>query len=266
MGVSGRGIISEVLSQELAQWISGRAGVMVALKSKYCVINALHFLEQAEKLSSTSPRASYFLATHAAEEAVAAVICAAVEKDFYKAQASQIKANNHRHKAIVYEFAQVASVVASNLGMKIAVHPDKGSLLASIIDGGQARIVPLGLGLVSFNSGTQSEETIGAETFFRANRSDAEVFSEIEVRATFRNKLLYASDLGLANMSDETLQAHLKDTTLITLGLIWAAYDVSRHETEQAFVSQTLGALIRLSKVKAPKADISNHLSQDRAV
>jgi len=113
----------------------------------------------------------------------------------------------------------------------------------------------LSLGLFSFN---EDHEDL---TFERAHLAFTGMFPDIgamvkrvQERAGFREKALYAQNGGAPDMSREQLDINLREHTLLTLGLIWAAIDVASHKKPNPFVVQTLGAISAvINKVRPPR-------------
>ncbi|CAN7587325.1 hypothetical protein [Pararhizobium sp. LjRoot238] len=76
----------------------------------------------------------------------------------------------------------------------------------------------------------------------------------VHERAGFRDKALYAGDDGGPALSRQQLDDGLREHTLLTLGLIWAAMDVTSHKEPEPFIVQVLGAISAvIDQVRPPK-------------
>ena len=113
---------AELLDHEITRQVYADAAKRLTGRALSCAINAVRFLEKADRIADVDETVSYFCATHATEEAVACVIAAA--KDFgYKAEAKRLSPRDHLVKATVAQFAQMA--VALSKGIKLKLYTDE---------------------------------------------------------------------------------------------------------------------------------------------
>lgn len=121
---------------------------------------------------------------------------------------------------------------------------------------------PLGLRLFSFNEDGDDPSSYAAHAAFVSRFPAPETMVDyVHKRASFRDEALYAKDGGAPDMTREQLDINLREKTLLTLGLIWAAIDVTHHEEQEPFVVQVLGAILTLiDQVRPPR--VCKHCGQ----
>lgn len=241
-------IIAQLASADSAQWIRKNALERLSGRAKYCAMNSWQYLIHADRISEIAPTVSFFCATHAVEEAVAAFVWSA-KVHGYKDVANSVNVKDHRHKSVVVEFARMVADDAGREKMSFTLHPEKDDLFARIDRGEEPEIYHLNLGLISYNPDGEDTAADRAFNAFLSNFPDDKMMVKaINDRAEFRNKAIYAGKNGTPNMSTEALELQLKQHSVIAIGLIWAAMDMSRHDGQRAaFVVQALGAVKRIS-------------------
>ena len=256
--------IRPILEHEIAHWLQRRAAADLKGRALACSINARNFLVRAEKIAKDSTIVSYFCATHATEEAVAAFVSACKSAGYPEAKA--INLHDHKNKASVSAFAQFISGHLHDTGLSIAHRPDDDVLVARIPDGDEIQYFPLGLHLFTFNEDRQSETHKNAfEGFSSLFGSPEDMRRHIVTRSTFRDRALYASKGGAPAMSIDVLARQLQDHTFLTLGLIWAAIDVVSHREREPFVIQVLGAINEVNAGFRPKPSGPDTNAEDQS-
>ncbi len=244
--------IRPILEHEIADWLQRRAAADLKGRALACAINARSFLVRAEKIANVSTIVSYFCATHATEEAVAAFVSACKSAGYPEAKA--INLHDHKEKATVSAFAQFISGHLHDAGFSIEHRSDGDVLVARVRDGDAVRYYPLGAHLFTFNEESQSEIHADAfEGFLGLFGAPKDMRHHIVTRSTFRDKALYASKGGAPAMSNEVLALQLQDHAFLTLGLIWAAIDVVNHTQREPFFVQVLGAINEVNAGFKPK-------------
>lgn len=234
--------IRPILEHETAHWLQRRAAADLKGRALACAVNARNFLVRAEKTAKDSTIVSYFCATHATEEAVAAFVSACKSAGYPEAKA--INLHDHKDKATVSAFAQFITGHLHDAGLSIAHEPGEDVLVARVRNGDAVQHYPLGLHLFTFNKDIQSETHFDAfEGFSALFGSPEDMRRHIVTRSTFRDKALYASSGGAPAMPEDILGLQLQDHAFLTLGLIWAAIDVINHRQREPFVIQVLGAI-----------------------
>lgn len=236
-------VVKSLLDHPVAEWIGRIALQRLSGKALACAVNARNHLVRAQKIASISTTVSYFCATHATEEAVAAFIASA-KSHGYRSLAKKVNVRDHAQKAIVSAYAQMISGLVEDAGLAIAYNPAGDDLLARVKSGGETSYDPLGLGLFSFNENHEDLTSESAHLAFAGMFPNKEAMvMRVHARASSREKALYAQAGGAPDMSQEQLDINLREHTLLTLGLVWAAIDVTSHKKPTSFVLQTLGAI-----------------------
>jgi len=249
--------IRPILEHDIAYWLQRRAATDLKGRALACAVNARNFLVRAEKIAGISTIVSYFCATHATEEAVAAFISACKSNGYPEAKA--INLHDHKAKATVSAFAQFISGHAHDVGLSIAHEPKEDALVARVRDGQTVQYYPLGLHLFTFNEKRQSDTHVQAfEGFSAIFGSPEDMRRHIVARSMFRDRALYASKGGAPAISESTLALQLQDHAFLTLGLIWAAVDVVNHKRREPFIIQILGAINEVNAGFKPKPSDPN--------
>ncbi|QJX09980.1 hypothetical protein [Rhizobium brockwellii] len=234
--------IRPILEHKIAHWLQRRAAADLKGRALACAVNARNFLARAEMIAKDSTIVSYFCATHATEEAVAAFVSACKSAGYPEAKAINLR--DHKEKATVSAFAQFISGHLHDAGLSVEHEPEEDVLVARVRSGDAVQYYPFGLHLFTFNEDRQSETHIDAfEGFSALFGSPEDMRRHIATRSTFRDKALYASRGGAPAMSEDILVLQLQDHAFLTLGLIWAAIDVVNHRQREPFVIQVLGAI-----------------------
>lgn len=249
-------VVKILLDHPIADWAYRIALERLSGRAKACAVNARNHLVRAQKITDAeiSTTIAYFCATHATEEAVACFIAAA-KANCYKAWASKVNVRDHAHKAVVASYAQIIAGYAEDMRLSIAYNPGTDDVLMKVIlDEGEV-LYPLSLPIFSFNEDGLNQSPEGARAAFLDRFPDVPTMvKHVHKRASFRDNALYAGDGGGPALSREQLDVALREHTLLTFGLIWAAMDVMKHQQPEPFVIQVLGAISAvIAEVRPPK-------------
>ncbi|UFM66788.1 hypothetical protein LOS78_12715 [Paracoccus sp. MA] len=246
-------IIEQLTNAPAGRCIHDQVRARLTGRALYCGINAWNFLIRAEAVKHV-PTVSYFCASHSTEEAVAAFLWSA-RAHGYKDLAKDISPRDHKHKAVVSEFASMIADEAGRAGISFTYHPKKDDLFARVKIEGEFQYRHLNLGLISYNKDEGDTDPDAAEgAFMSTYPGDIEMVRALERKADFRNQALYAGKEGAPSMTPEALERQLRYHGVITLGLLWAASDMSRHDGERVpFVVQSLGAMNRICQRMSKK-------------
>lgn len=253
--------IRHILGSDIARWIQKTAKDKLTKRAQACAVNAINYLVRAERIAAISTNVSFFCATHATEEAVASFVsaCKAAGYD----DAKEINLHDHKHKAAVSTFAQLISRHAHEVGLHIAYKPDDNILVARVPTDAGVQYGPLGMYLFSFNEDPENLSHANAfQSLLGLFNDAAEMHSHIRERSGFRDHALYATDEGVNQLSEESLALLLQDHALLTLGLVWAAIDVGRHERREPFLLQVLSAINQVTSGFKSKAASASSLAK----
>lgn len=239
--------VRDILGSQITQKIYDDAGKRLTGKAQACANNAIRFLVHAQNTAEVSETVSYFCVTHAVEEAVACFISAA--KNYGYSEANRINPKDHGHKATVAQFAQVVAGRSMDVKLQIAVSEKTPRLLFRATPEGSEDTVQgvLSLATLRFNEDMEDPDGTAAFTSFTDFFGDeASMIKHIYQRANFRNDALYAQNGGAPKMEVDSLLVQLKENSLLAVGLIWAAIDMSYHEKRHSEVLQLLDAITRV--------------------
>jgi hypothetical protein len=236
---------AEILGHRITKFIHAEAGERLTGRAHAAANNAVRFLVKADSIADIAETVSYFCATHATEEAAACVIAAAKQYG-YREEASKINPRDHLHKATVAAFAHMAQRVAQDARLAFSMHePTKCLVLRAYPNAPEEPVYgKLSMPVFSFNADANNPDGTAAFERFVGLFSDEEAMVEhIKARANFRNEALYAQDKGVPTMTRRNLYVQLREHTRITMGLIWAAVDISYHDRREPFILQLLTAI-----------------------
>ena len=247
-------VVKALIDHPVADWVYRRANEQLSGRALSCAVSARNHLVRAQRISDEgiSRTIAYFCATHATEEAVACVIASA-KKHGYKSLAGKVNIRDHAQKAVVASYVQVIADHAEELGFSMALNPNDDHVLIKVKAGEKEAIYPLGLRLLSFNEDDHNPSSDAAHAAFLARFPNVEeMVGYVHKRAGFRDGVLYASDGGAPDLSQEHLNIGLREHTLLTLSMIWAAMDITSHKEPEPFVVQILGAISAVIDVVRP--------------
>ena len=219
-----------------------------------CAVNARNHLVRAQRIADQgiSNTIAYFCATHATEEAVAAFIASA-KKHGYRKLAAKVNVRDHAQKAVVASYVQIIAGYAQDMKLAVTHHPETDDVMARVRIGDVDAVYPLSLRLFSFNeNGEDPSSEAAVEAFASLFSNTEEMIERVHKRANFRDQALYAGDEGGPALTRKQLDEGLREHTFLTLGLIWAAMDVTSHTEQEPFVAQTLGAILSVINIVRP--------------
>ncbi|MQB37418.1 hypothetical protein DXT97_11480 [Agrobacterium tumefaciens] len=236
-------VVKALIDHPVADWVSRKVYDRLSGRALSCAVNARNHLVRAQRIADISTTVSYFCATHATEEAVACFVAAA-KANGYRQDAGKVNIRDHAQKVVVASYAQVVSDHAEQIGLAVAHNPVADELVAKVKLEGKEVVSPLGLHLFSFNEDGENPSPDAAHDAFASRFPDQRAMVDyVHKRAGFRDAALYASDGGAPDLSRVQLDTALREHALLTIGLIWAAIDVTYHKEPEPFVIQILGAI-----------------------
>lgn len=249
-------VVKALIDHPVGEWVYRKANERLSGRALSCAVNARNHLVRAQRIADEeiSNTIAYFCATHATEEAVAAFIASAKEHG-YRTLAGKVNVRDHAQKAVVSAYVQVISGYAEEMSLAVALNPSADEIVTRVKVGGTDNYYPLSLSLFSFNENINDPSSEAAFEALSSWFPSLEAMAErVHARASFRDSALYARDAGTPALSREQLEKGLHEHTLLTLGLIWAAMDVTYHTNRAPFVIQALGAIASvIEHVRPPK-------------
>ncbi|MBY3238685.1 hypothetical protein HFO17_29850 [Rhizobium laguerreae] len=247
-------VVKAIIDHPVADWVYRRANERLSGRALSCAVNARNHLVRAQRIADEgiSNTIAYFCATHATEEAVAAFITSAKEHG-YRKLAGKVNIRDHAQKAVVAAYVQIIAGYAQDMKLAVTHHSESDDVIARVHIGYADKVYPLGLRLFSFNeNGGDPSPEAAFEAFSSLFPSTDEMVERVHKRANFRDQALYAGDEGGPALTRKQLDEGLREHTFLTLGLIWAAMDVTGHTNQEPFVVQTLGAISSVINIVRP--------------
>lgn len=249
-------VVKAKIDHPVSDWVYRRANERLEGRALACAVNARNHLVRAQRIADEgiSNTIAYFCATHATEEAVASFIASAKSYG-YRKLTGKVNIHDHAQKAVVAAYVQIIAGHAEEMKLAVAHHPAKDEVMTRVKIDGRDSYFPLCLRLFSFNENREDTSSVVAFQAFSGWFPSLEAMVDrVHERASFRDKALYAGDEGGPALSSDQLDAGLREHTFLTLGLIWAAMDVTYHTEKEPFVVQVLGAVASvIEQVRPPK-------------
>lgn len=234
------GPIDRILGHEISRWVIAKTNDMTG-RPKFSAQNAIQYLLWSEKNSAFAQNLSSFCAMHATEEAVASFVSAA-EEQMNPSGKNRLNLNNHKQKALVSHLAQrfFNSIEADEMSMALDTKADQ--IVLRLIRGGQTHYLPAHLNNIHYGEPDGSNPSLELGALPQLE----DVREETRRQARIRNDLLYADNQGLPGSFAEP-EKLLERETQLTLGLVWAAYEVqSAPGLTSNFVEWILGEAVKL--------------------
>ena len=240
---------SAILQSQIADHILSEARSRLQGKALACALNAERFLKNAEKIADFCGATSFFCATHATEESVACIITAA--KDYgYKEEAKRINLRDHNHKIVVAVYVQMIAEISENMGIMINLNENDHRLYFKENANGSIESHPNILCLQNFSFNPDDTCPNGDAAYFHLLEKfsdENEMIRRIKKEAKIRNDAIYAGKNGVPHMKNEILKIQLWKHTQLSLGMIWAAVDLSyQNHKGGEFARQFLNAAVKV--------------------
>lgn len=217
-------VIDVIMKNDAAGWINKEIGRLPD-RAKYRACNSLRSLEWANRIYEAGlPIPACYCALHATEEAVAAFVSAAKEGGY--GDDAKINIKDHRAKATVSLMAQKISNFISQFDVALAVNPKTDKLIARYTVEGLTYYADASAELLHFK---YADSTVADDFLDKVLSSYGSVgeLKEAVLRGTIaRNKIFYADSSGMPSGFLDP-EVSLEREAGLTLGLLWAALDIS---------------------------------------
>jgi len=208
-------------------------------RAKFRAANSLRSLQWANAIyESGLPIPACYCALHATEEAVAAFISCAKECGY--GDNAKINIKDHAAKATVSLLAQKVSTILEECNLAIGYMPNYDMLAAKYTVDGETHYNEASTKIFHFRDGEENLREDFYEELIQMFGDISELKKSVSKGQEARIGIFYATSSGLPTGFDEP-EASLARECQITLGLIWAAIDIKKHEGELIpFVDQAL--------------------------
>lgn len=244
---------------EVAKWINRKIEDLPD-SGKFRASSAIRSLQWASRNhESGMPIPATYFALHATEEAVATFVSCAKERGY--GDDAKINLRDHKAKAAVSLLAQKTSNFLADFSVGVAFDPSSDNLVARFTVDDKVHYQPATTNLFHF---TQEKDGDRKQDF---RDEIIEAFGGVEdlkqavIRGQeVRNEILYATREGMPTGFHEP-ELSLRRECQLTLGLIWAAIDITRSESGSiAFVAQAL----RTATLVINDMSLKNHRSRSK--
>lgn len=233
--------------------------IVLGLKGriKHCGRSAYRHLRRAWELRDIAPELAAFSALTAEEEAATALIIAIQRKKYPNSEL--LNHRSHLHKVAITPFLRATAWIFESLDYaapQISVsHDEKGYWISVKVnanklmgnEGGEPRylepVPPLNFTVRDKNGSADFGKRFSE---FTSEKGQPDVFEFIKSEANARNKLLYASDVGIAHVKfpEKFFRGRAERiTTLFTLALM-----IEQSDEHQLLVSQALDSFLQILK------------------
>ena len=231
-------VIDEIMQQETAAWINNQINELPD-RAKFRASSALRSLQWANGIFEAGmPIPACFCALHATEEAVAAFISCAKVCGYGDAKMINIK--DHAAKATVSLMAQKISGILHQYQVSVALNSKTDALAARYAVDGQTHYNEASTKLFHFRDDQKNIlPDFYAELVSMFGDID-ELKTSVKTGQEARNSIFYATSTDYPTGFDKPEESLARECQ-ISLGLIWAALDMKKNESELIpFIKQAL--------------------------
>lgn len=235
-------VIDEIMKLETSIWVDKKI-IELPSRAKFRAANSIRALSWANKIyAAEMPIPACYCALHATEEAVAAFISCAKVCDYE--QAKSINIRDHRAKATVSFLVEKIITIIKQYNTAIAYDDKADEIVVRFTKNEETLYSIASTKLFHFRDGGNKISNdfykIILEEFGDVSKLKAQVKKGYEAR----NEIFYADRKGLPTGFNDPERA-LRRECHITLGLIWAAIDMSKEkENNIPLISQALQTAI----------------------
>lgn len=231
--------IEEIMRLDAAKWINRRVEDLPD-SGRFRASSAIRSLQWASRnLEAEMPIPAAYFALHATEEAVAAFVSCAKECGY--GDDAKINLRDHKAKATVSLLAQKTSNFLTDFAPAIAVDPSGDRLMARFTVDGQLQFCEASTNLFHFTRGKDGDRKEDfLDELVEAFGDIGRLKDAVAMGQEARNEILYATGNALPTGFLDP-EASLRRECQLTLGLIWAAIDMTRSKRGGiAFIAQAL--------------------------
>lgn len=232
-------VIDQIMRLDTARWINGKIGDLPD-RAKFRAASAIRSLQWASNnYHAEMPIPAAYFALHATEEAVAAFV--SCTKVCGYGEDAKINLKDHKAKASVSLLAQKVSNLLADYRLGIALDPISDKIIVRFKIDNSIQYREASTKLLHFTNGRYGEQKSDFLEDIIAQFGDISALKDAVLSGQeARNVILYATNTGLPTGFVDP-EASLRRECQLTLGLIWAAIDVTHNQdTPIAFIAQAL--------------------------
>lgn len=231
--------IDKFFANDMVQWVHSKIEELPN-QAKFRAYNAIRSLNWASRIYNANvPIPANYCALHATEEAVAAFI-SSVKVAGYGDDA-KINIRDHHAKAAVSLLAQKTVSLVKHFSPAIALHTKTDTIVMKIVSNDEIQYSPASMSVFTHHNDDDGEISTDYYDEFKKSFDSLDELRELLKRGhEARVEIFYADDEGMPTGFEEPETSLLRECHL-TVGLIWAAIDVTRHNgTKVPFYTQSL--------------------------
>lgn len=232
-------VIDQIMRLDTARWINGKIGDLPD-RAKFRAASAIRSLQWASNnYHAGMPIPAAYFALHATEEAVAAFV--SCTKVYGYGENAKINLKDHKAKATVSLLAQKISNFLAAYSIEIALEPISDKIIARFKSNDSFQYIEASTTSLHFTNEKNDDQKSDFLEDIIAEFGDISALKDAVLSGQeARNVILYATSTGLPTGFVDP-EASLRRECQLTLGLIWAAIDVTRNQdTPIAFIAQAL--------------------------
>lgn len=232
-------IIDDFFSNEMVLWVNAKVADLPN-KAKFRAFNAIRSLNWASQIYKAKlPIPATYCALHATEEAVAAFV-SSVKVAGYGDDA-KINIRDHHAKAAVSLLAQKTVSIARQFQPALALMKEEDFIALRITESGEDKYGPASMSAFTYHDDNGAGPSLDYyDAFKKTFESHDELLETLRRGYEARNRIFYADDQSIPPGFQEPEVSLLRECQ-ISVGLIWAAIDVTRNTgTRIPFYEQAL--------------------------
>lgn len=253
--------VNRILVSDMGKWVQRRIEKLPEV-ARYPAYNAVRNLVWAGGIATFEPSQyqdgergfrvpAAFLAMHAMEEAVTAVVLSA-KKAGYGQLAKSVDVRDHYHKTtLAWLFGQVVEMVQESKPA-IAYSGDADEIILQTDDAGRKYHQVAMLGLLGWSDERGSPLTSLTGMLVKRHGGEEKLAEIVKSNGSARNSLMYATKDGFLTGPPD-LASDLEGMTKTVLAVLWAAIDITDKTGERAqIVEIALRTTAELKKLAFP--------------
>ncbi|WP_370282611.1 hypothetical protein [Pseudooceanicola sp.] len=253
--------VNRILVSEMGKWVQRRIEKLPEV-ARYPAYNAVRNLVWAGGIATLEPSRyqdgergfrvpAAFLAMHAMEEAVTAVVLSA-KKAGYGRLAKSVNVRDHYHKTtLAWLFGQVVEMVQESKPA-IAYSGEADEIILQTDEGGKKYHQVAMLGLLGWRDEQGSPLTSLTGMLLKRHGGEEKLAEIVKSNGSARNSLMYATKDGFLTGPPD-LASDLEGLTKTVLAVLWAAIDITDKTGERAqIVEIALRTTAELKKLAFP--------------
>lgn len=251
--------VNRILVSDMGKWVQRRIERLPEV-ARYPAYNAVRNLVWAGGIATLEPSRyqggergfrvpAAFLAMHAIEEAVTAVVLSA-KKAGYGQLAKSVNVHDHK-TTLAWLFGQVVKMVQESKPA-IAYSGDADEIILQTDDAGKKYHQVAMLGLLGWSDERGSPLTSLTGMLVKRHGGEEKLSEIVKSNGSARNSLMYATKDGFLTGPPD-LASDLEGMTMTVLAVLWAAIDITDKTGERAqIVEIALRTTAELKKLAFP--------------